>query len=101
MRIKKGDQVEIICGKDRGKRGKVLRCIPKKGKIVIEGLNLAKRHRKPRKEGEKGQRVDVPAAIDSSNAMIVCRHCGKRTAIGYRFEGDRKERTCGKCGKVL
>ena len=93
--------MEIICGKDRGKRGKVLRCIPKKGKIVIERLNFTKRHRKPRKEGEKGQRVDVPAAIDSSNAMIVCRHCGKRTAIGYRFEGDRKERTCGKCGKVL
>lgn len=101
MRIKKGDQVEIISGKDRGKRGKVLKCIPKKGKIVVEGLNLVKRHRKPKKEGEKGQRVEVPAAIDSSNAMIVCRNCGKKATIGYNFEGERKERVCGECGKVL
>ena len=79
MKIKKGDQVQIIAGKDRGKRGKILNVIAPRGKVVVEGLNIVKKHRRPRKEGEKGQRVEIPAPLDISNVMLICSHCGKLT----------------------
>lgn len=97
MRIKKGDQIEIISGKDRGKRGKILRVISKKNKVVIEGLNLIKKHVRPKREGEKGQRVEIPAAASVSNVMIVCPQCGKKTRLGTRVEGEKKLRICKKC----
>lgn len=101
MRIKKGDQIQIISGKDRGKRGKVLRVIIGDNKIVAEKLNIMKKHVRPRKEGEKGQRVEIPAAIDVSNAMLVCPNCGKLTRIKYKTEGTKKIRVCKKCNKDL
>lgn len=97
MKIKKGDQVQIIAGKDRGKRGKVLSVIAPKGKIVVEGLNIVKRHKRPRKEGEKGQRVEIPAPLNVSNVMLVCSHCGKLTRVGYKIENEKKFRICKKC----
>ncbi len=97
MRIRKNDQIQILTGKDRGKRGKVLRAFPKSGKIIVEGLNLVKRHRRPRKGGEKGQRVEVPAAIPVSNTMIVCPACGKPARVGYKIVADNKVRICKKC----
>jgi large subunit ribosomal protein L24 len=97
MKIRKGDQVQILSGKDRGKKGKVLYSYPKKGKVVVEGMNLAKRHRRPRKEGEKGQRVEVPSPIDVSNLMLICPRCGKGTRIGYKIENEKKFRLCKKC----
>jgi len=97
MKIKKNDQVQILTGKDRGKRGKVLRAFPKSGKIIVEGLNLVKRHRRPRKGGEKGQRVEVPAAVPVSNVMIICPVCGKPARIGYKVVADNKARICKKC----
>lgn len=97
MRIKKNDQVQILSGKDRGKRGKILRALPEAGKVVVEGLNLVKRHKRPRKGGEKGQRVEVPAPLSVSKVMIVCSHCGKPSRVGYRSDGDNKIRTCKKC----
>lgn len=90
----------MLSGKDRGKRGNVLRMIPKKGKVVIEGLNTVKKHVRPRKEGEKGQRIEVPAAVDVSNVMLVCKSCGKPARVGFQKEGDKKERVCKKCGKA-
>jgi large subunit ribosomal protein L24 len=97
MKIKKGDQAQIITGKDRGKRGNVLRTMPSERRIIIEGLNLVKRHRRPRRSGEKGQRVEVPAPIDISNAMLICPHCGKPTRVGYKITGNSKHRVCKKC----
>lgn len=97
MKIKKGDQIEIIAGKDRGKTGKVLRTILKNSKIVVEGLNVVKKHMKPKKSGEKGQRVEIPMPIDVSNVMMVCPKCGKKTRIGFSFNNEEKLRICKKC----
>ncbi len=100
MKIKKGDQVQILAGKDRGKRGKVLRVIPSMEKIVVENINLVKRHRRPRKSGEKGQRVEIPAPIPACNTLVVCRHCGKPSRVGYKITGREKNRICKKCQSV-
>jgi large subunit ribosomal protein L24 len=97
MRIKKGDQIQIIAGKDKGKSGKVLRAVPGNLRIVVEGLNLMKKHVKPKKGGEKGQRVEVPASLNISNVMLVCPKCGKLTRIGFKMNKDEKLRVCKKC----
>jgi large subunit ribosomal protein L24 len=101
MRIKKGDLVKKIAGKDKGKQGKVLRTLPSEGKIVVEKLNIVKKHQKARREGERGQRVEVAAPFDASNAMIICPACGKATRVSYIFAGEKKVRACKKCGKEL
>lgn len=97
MKIHKGDTIKIITGKDSGKTGKVLKVIPKKDKILIEGLNLFKKHVRPKKQGEKGQTILVPRPINVSNAMILCASCSRAVKIGYRLEGEKKERICKKC----
>jgi len=97
MKIRKGDNVKILAGKDRGKTGKVLRVDPKEKKAVVEGLNLVKKHTRPRRQGEKGQRVSVPALMDASNLMIVCPKCSKFARIGYKVRGEKKYRVCKKC----
>ncbi len=101
MKIKKGDQVEIIAGKDRGKRGKVLHILVAAERVVVEGANIAKRHRKPRKEGEKGERVEFAAPLHVSNVMLVCKETSKPTRIGYRIEGGEKVRFSKKSGKTV
>ena len=98
MRIRKGDQIIITKGKDRGRKGKVLKSFPRDGKILLEGLNMKKMHRKPRKQGEKGQIVEIPSPIDVSKIKLVCPKCGKPTRVGYRIEGENKTRVCKKCG---
>jgi large subunit ribosomal protein L24 len=97
MKIRKNDQVKILSGKDRGKIGKVLNVMPKNGKVIVEGLNLTKKHSKPRRQGEKGQRVTVPAALDISNLMLVCPKCSKAARIGFKISGENKYRICKKC----
>lgn len=99
MRIKKGDLVKKIAGKDKGKQGKVLRTVPSEGKIVVEDMNIVKKHQKARRQGERGQRVEVAAPFDASNAMVVCPSCGKATRSSYKLVGDKKVRVCKKCGK--
>lgn len=101
MKLRKGDEVEIIAGKDRGKRGKVLRVIPSEEKIVVEGVNVLKKHRKSRGEGQKGERVETEFPIHVSNAMLVCPETGKRTRVGYSVEGDAKVRVSRRSGKAL
>lgn len=98
MKIKKGDQVLIIAGKDRLRKGKVIKVLTKQGKLIIEGLNLAKRHRRPRREGEKGQIVEIPTPLDPSNVKFICPKCGKPVRVGYKVNGKRKLRVCKKCG---
>jgi large subunit ribosomal protein L24 len=97
MRIRKGDQIQIIAGKDKGKSGKVLRVVPEKLRIVVEGLNLAKKHIKPKKGGEKGQRIEVPMSLSISNVMLVCSKCGKLTRIEFKVSKNEKSRVCKKC----
>ena len=97
MEIRKGDNVEIITGKDRGKRGKILDANIKMKKVLVEGLNMFKKHQKPKKAGEKGGMVSVPRYLDVSNAMLVCASCDKAARIGRRQEGEKKIRYCKKC----
>lgn len=97
MRIRKGDQIQIIAGKDKGKSGKILRVVPEKSRVVAEGLNLVKKHVKPRKGGEKGQRVEIPMSINISNVMLVCPKCGKLTRVGFEIGKNDKVRVCKKC----
>jgi len=99
MKIRKGDTVSIISGKDRGKTGKVLKALPKERRLLIEGVNLRKKHIRPKKEGEKGQIIKTPSPIDVSNVKIICSKCGEPTRAGYRIEDDKKYRICKKCGK--
>lgn len=101
MRIKKGDTVEILSGNDKGKKGEVLTVIPKTEKIIVKGVNVRKKHVKPRKQGEEGGIISAECAIHSSKANIVCPKCNKVTKIGYKIEKDEKTRICKKCGAKL
>jgi len=97
MKIKKNDTVKMLGGKDRGKTGKVLRVVPEEGKVIVENLNLVKKHNRPRREGEKGQRVEVPRKVSVSSVALVCPKCGKATRVGYSISGEHKTRVCKKC----
>ena len=97
MKVKKGDSVLIISGKDKGRTGKITKAMPKSLKVLVEGINLKKKHVRPKREGEKGQVVEIPMALDISNIKIICPKCGKVTRIGYKIEKDTKKRICKKC----
>lgn len=101
MKIKKGDNVLIIAGKDKGRTGKVARALPKELKVLVEGINLKRKHVRPRREGEKGQVVDVPAAFDVSNVKLVCPKCSKASRVGYSVAKDSKSRICKKCKQEI
>lgn len=101
MKIKKGDNVLVICGKDKGKKGKVIESFLDKGRILVEGVNLRKKHVKPKKQGEKGQIVQMPLPVDLSNLKIICPKCQKPSKIGYKIEGKNKYRVCKKCKQIL
>lgn len=98
MKIKKGDNVLVISGKDRGRKGKILQTLPKERKVVVEGINMRKRHTKPRRQGQKGQIVEKPAPFSISNVKLICDKCGKAVRVGYRMEEENKYRVCKKCG---
>ncbi len=98
MKIKKGDNVKMLSGKDRNKTGKVLNVIPTEGRIVVEGLNMIKRHTKPRQQGQKGQIVSKERAISAGSVALICKSCNKATRVGYQIAGDKKTRVCKKCG---
>ena len=101
MRIKKGNNVQVLSGNDKGKTGEVLEIIPKANKIIVKGVNIRKKHVKPRKQGEEGGIIPVECAIDSSKVNVVCSKCGKATKVGYSIEKDEKVRVCKKCGAKL
>ncbi len=107
MRVKKGDNVLIIAGKDKGRTGKIMRALPKESGVLIGGVNLKKKHVRPKRQGEKGQIVEIPARIDVSNIKIICPKCGKATRLGYKIEnpsagsGQVKKRICKKCGQEI
>jgi large subunit ribosomal protein L24 len=104
MKIKKNDQVLVISGKDRGRKGKVLRVLPKKEQILVEGINIIKKHVRPKKTGEKGKIIILPASISISNVKLICSKCKKITKVGYKLISNTKNqkskiRVCKKCGE--
>ncbi|MDP2864500.1 MAG: 50S ribosomal protein L24 [bacterium] len=101
MKIKKGDTVLIISGKDKGRKSKILQVLSKEQKIVIEGVNIRKKHIKPRKTGEKGQIIETPGPLHISNVKLICRKCGKPIRVGYKITDGKKFRICKKCGQEI
>ena len=99
MKIKKGDTVQIISGKDAGKTGDVQTVLSDKNKVVVEGVNVIKRHRRANQRGQEAGIIERPAAIDVSNVKLLCPKCKLPTRIGYIFEDDKKLRQCKKCNK--
>ena len=101
--IRKNDNVVVTTGKDRGKRGRVVRLVPEKNRLVVEGVNMAKRHTKPNPQKNiKGGVMEREASLHASNVQIVCPECGKPTRIGKKILDDgRKVRVCRKCDGVL
>jgi len=97
MKIKTGDNVLVTAGKDRGKKGKVIRTFPREAKIVVEGVNVRKKHVRAKKAGQKGQVVEMPFSFSVSNVKILCVKCGKATRVGYKVDGKKKARVCKKC----
>ncbi len=100
FKIRKDDTVEVIAGKDKGKRGSVVRVIRDKDRVIIGGVNLVKKAMKKRSQQDRGGIVEIEAPLHVSNVMIVCKKCGP-TRIGYKIEGDAKKRVCRKCGEAL
>ena len=94
MRIKKGDNIKVLSGKERGKTGTVISVDSDRERVAVEGLNLYKKHTRPRRQGEKGQVISVSRPMHASNVMLVCPSCKEATRIGYRTEGERKVRYC-------
>lgn len=102
MKIRKGDIVKIISGDDRGRQGKVLAALPRNNKIVVEGVNIQKKHVRPRREGEKGELVKIPAPFSVSRAMLMCPGCKRAVRVGYKFnDSGVKMRVCKRCGKEI
>lgn len=101
-KIKKGDIVQIVKGKDRGKKGKVLEFSAGGRRIIVEGLNLVKKHKKQRRQDEKGGIIAIEAPLDVSNAMFFCKSCNKPARLGFSFLKDKtKSRVCRKCKEAV
>ena len=101
MNIKKDDKVVVLSGRDKGKQGKVLVADPKAGKVIVEGVNVATKHQKPRKQGEEGGIIKAETPIYSAKVQLVCPKCGKATRVAHKIEGDKKVRVCKKCGAEI
>ena len=101
MNIKKDDKVIVLSGKDKGKQGKVLVAEPKTGKVIVEGVNTASKHQKPRKQGEEGGIIKVETPIYASKVQLVCPKCGKGTRVGHKLVDGKKTRVCKKCGAEI
>ncbi len=101
FKIKKNDNVEVLAGKDKGKRGSVVRIIPKKDRVIVSGVNIVKKAMKRRSQQDQGGIVEVEAPLHISNVGVVCKKCGRPVKIGYKIDGDKKVRVCRKCGETL
>jgi len=105
MKLRKGDMVEVIAGDDRGRRGKILEIQHdrKTGRVraIIEGLNLAKKHRRTSGAGKPGGIIDLPCPVDLSNMVLVCSKCGKKSRVKRALAGDRRVRVCRACEEII
>lgn len=100
FKIRKDDQVEVIAGKDKGKRGQIVRVIRDKDRVIVGGVNLVKKAMKKKSQQDRGGIVEIEAPLHISNVAIVCKKCGP-TKIGYKLDGEKKIRVCRKCGDTL
>ena len=101
MNIKKDDKVVVLSGKDKGKQGKILVSDPKAMKVIVEGVNTASKHQKPRKQGEEGGIIKVETPIYACKVMVVCPKCGKPTRVAHKLDAGKSVRVCKKCGANL
>ena len=101
VHVKVDDTVIVLSGKDKNVVGKVMAVSPKEGKVIVKGVNVVKKHTKPRRQGEVGGILEVEGAIYASKVQIFCEKCGKATRIAHKIEGDKKIRVCAKCGAKL
>ena len=101
IRMKKGDMVEVVTGKDRGKRAKVVRVLPTENKVIVEGVNVSKRHQKPRLRSEAGQILDIAMPIHISNVMLYDATAKKRTRVGVKASGDKRVRISKQTGNEI
>jgi large subunit ribosomal protein L24 len=101
LNIKKGDTVLVLSGKDKGKQGKVTLAMPKKGKVVVEGVNKIKRHTKPSQKYPEGGIITKEAPLAASKLEVVCPSCGKATRVGHKEVNGKNVRVCKKCGEQL
>ena len=101
MNIRKDDKVVVLSGRDKGKQGKVLTAMPKDGKVIVEGVNVASRHMKPKKQGDQGGIIKMETPLYVSKVMVVCPSCGKPTRVAHKIENGKKIRVCKKCGAAL
>ena len=101
LKVKKGDTVLVLSGKDKGKQGKILQALPKKDKVVVEGINKVKRHTKPNQNVPKGGIIPKEAPMHASKVMIVCPACSKPTRIAKKLVDGKMVRVCKKCGELF
>jgi len=101
MKIKKGDTVQVLSGNDKGKTGEVLEILPKSEKVIAKGINVRKKHIKPKKQGQEGGILSLECPTHASKLAVVCPKCNKPTRIGFSIEKDEKVRVCKKCGAKL
>ncbi|MGF7186135.1 large subunit ribosomal protein L24 [Desulfitispora alkaliphila] len=101
LKLKKGDEVVVIAGKDAGKKGKITEVSPKTGKVYVEGVNIIKKHTKPTRTMPQGGILDQEAPIDSSNVMVYCSKCKAAVRVGKNKEDGKSVRICKKCGVAL
>lgn len=100
-RIKKNDMVMVIAGKEKGKSGRVFMVMPETGRVLVEKLNIIKRHTRPSADTRQGGIVEKEAAIDMSNVMLVCPKCSKPSRVSFSFDGDKKVRVCKNCKDTI
>lgn len=101
QKLRKGDEVKIVVGKDKGKTGKVESLFPKEGMVLITGINQYKRHMKARAQGQKSEIVTITKPLSVANVQLICPKCHLQTRIGFVYEGEEKKRVCRKCEAVL
>ena len=98
LKIRKGDRVRVLTGKDRGKEGEVMRAFPREGKVIVDGVNVAKKHQRATRATQQGGIIDKDMPIPVANVALVCPSCGKPTRVGYKFDNaGQKTRVCRKC----
>lgn len=101
MHVKKGDTVVVIAGKDKGKKGKVLQVLPKKNRVIVEGVNMVIKHQKPNPQLQQGGRIEQEAAIHASNVMLWDKKANQGVRVGYKLENGKKVRVSKKTGEVI
>ena len=101
MRIKKGDNVQVLAGKDKGKTGKVIQAFPATGRVVVEGVNSMSKHLRTRTASAQGQKIEFNGPVRAENVSLVCPKCAKPTRIGMKTVGDKKVRVCRKCKETI